>query len=155
MLSINKNRIYVIIAIVIFVGGLFVWFLRTNAPASDSSAVKIVQIGEAVISVELATTAAQRTQGLSGRTLLAPDTGMLFVFNHPSNWGIWMKDMRFPIDVLWITDGLKVADIVEDLSPTGYPKIYAPKTSASYVLELPSGTVKRHGITIGQDVVME
>ena len=116
---------------------------------------KTVQIGDTIINVELATTEAQQTQGLSGRTYLASNTGLLFVFDHPSNWGIWMKDMNFPIDVLWITDDFKISDIVENMAPTSYPKTYMPHEQVRYVLEVPAGTVKSGAIMVGQTVILK
>lgn len=159
----NTNKIYVIAAIIICVGGLCLWFFRSSAPKSDSSKIKnsevsrtfkTVKVGDAVIRAELAVTGAQQIQGLSDKAFLDQGSGMFFVFDHLSNWGIWMKDMNFPIDVLWITDDLKVVDIVENMSPASYPKVYVPHAPARYVLEVPAGTVKDYEIMVGQDVVV-
>jgi uncharacterized protein len=156
MLSKNKNRIYIFAIVLLFVAVcLFFWFLRVSAPTINPDEIKTVQIGGAVISVELATTRAEQIQGLSGRISLATSTGMLFVFDHSSRWGIWMKDMNFPIDVLWITDNLKVAYAVENMSPASYPKVYVPRVPTRYVLEVPAGTVKNDGISVGQGVVFK
>jgi uncharacterized protein len=157
MFSKNKNRICVIVAVIVIlaIACLFVRFLRVSAPATNPALVKTVQIGGAVINVELAATQAEQIQGLSGRTSLASSTGKLFVFNRPSKWGIWMKDMNFPIDVLWINDDLKVVYIVENMSPASYPKVYTPSVFARYVLEVPVGTVKNIGVVVGQSVVFK
>jgi uncharacterized membrane protein (UPF0127 family) len=151
----NKNKIYVITAIIICFGALSIWLLSTPQQASVPPAIETVQIGSALIRAELATTETEQIKGLSGRISLASSTGMLFVFDYSSNWGIWMKDMNFPIDVLWIADDLQVADIVENMSPESYPKVYTPKMSSLYVLEVPAGTVNNYGISIGQDVVLK
>ena len=161
----NRNKIiYVITAILIIVVGLFIWFSRVSAPANDSLSAqnaevlgnfKTIQIGGAIIRAELATTEAEQIQGLSGRTSMATSTGMFFVFDQPSKWGIWMKDMNFPIDVLWITDDYKINYIVENMTPASYPTAYSPRTPARYVLEVPVGTVKNYGITVGQSVIVK
>jgi len=171
MFSVNKNKIfYVLGAVLIIIIGVFsVWFLNSPEPvqnipvvgqqnyntAQNIQTVQSVQIGKATIKVELATTTAEQIQGLSGRTSLAANTGMLFIFDHPAFWGIWMKDMNFPIDVLWITDDLKINYIVEDMTPASYPQDYVSKTPARYVLELPVGTVKNDGIAVGQSVIFK
>jgi len=125
---------------------------------------KTVKIGDATIAVQLLTTKPEWIQGLSGRTSLAPNTGLLFVFDKPDYWGIWMKDMNFPIDVLWITavytregitSDLKVSDIVQNMSPASYPTDYKPHVPALYVLEIPAGTVKVNKIMIGQKMVVK
>lgn len=161
----NKNKIYVTAAIIVCVGVLLAWFLCTFAPPANDSIVtdaprvsgnfRTVQIGKAAIRVELATTEAEQILGLSGRTSLATSTGLLFVFKNLGRCGIWMKDMNFPIDVLWITDDLKVSDIVENMTPASYPKVYASHVPVKYVLELPVGTVRDGGIAVGQDVVLK
>lgn len=149
----NRNKIiYAITAIIIIVGCLSFWFLRVSAPTEDVSAIKTVQVGNAVIKVELAITEEQWTQGLSGRTSLGSSTGMFFVFNNSGYWSMWMKDMNFPIDVLWISDDLKVGDIVENMLPASYPNAYTSRAPARYVLEVPAGTVKQYGIAVGQNV---
>ena len=150
----NKNKIiYIVAIIIVVVVGLSVWFFHSSKPIVND--LKTVEIGNAVISAELATTQAEQVQGLSDRPSLAANTGMLFVFDHDSNWTIWMKDMNFPIDVLWITDDQKVSDIVEDMTPQSYPKTYASHAPTRYVLEVSAGTVKDYGIQTGQDVVFK
>ena len=52
---------------------------------------------------ELADTSSERTKGLSYRTEI-PKEGMLFIFPNKGIQGFWMKDMLFPIDILWLTD---------------------------------------------------
>jgi uncharacterized membrane protein (UPF0127 family) len=128
---------------------------QASSTTSDSSAFKTIQIGGAVIRAELATTETEQLQGLSGRNLLDANAGMLFVFDNPSKWGIWMKDMNFPIDVLWINDNFKIVDIVENMSPSSYPKVYTSRLPARYVLEISAGMAKKYGITVGQEVVVK
>ena len=77
---------------------------------------------------------------------------MLFVFDSDDYRAIWMKDMKFPIDVLWITSGLEISDIVENMSPESYPTLYKPHVPVKYVLEIPAGTVKNAKILVGQSV---
>ncbi|HAO64947.1 TPA: hypothetical protein DCQ44_03135 [Candidatus Taylorbacteria bacterium] len=169
MSLINNKKLYVITSIIIIVGVFYVGYLRAVAPTSNSNGsaktgvlengaiknYKTIQIGRATIQAELATTEAQQVQGLSGRTSLATSTGMLFVFDRADKWGIWMKDMNFPIDVLWIDSNLKVNYIVENMTPASYPTTYWPQTPASYVLEIPVGTIKSDGISVGQSVVLK
>ena len=129
--------------------------ITSRKQTSADSTTKTIQIDEAVIRAELATTEVEQLRGLSDRPPLAANTGMLFVFQNSTNWGIWMKDMNFPIDVLWITDDLKISDIVENMLPSSYPNIYTSHVPTKYVLEVPVGTVKEYGITVGQSVVLK
>ncbi len=78
-----------------------------------------------------------RTKGLSGRTSLEKDTVMLFSFPTPGVYGFWMKDMLFPIDILWTNEaGDTVQHIERNLSPDTYPKAFYPPEPSKYVLEI-------------------
>jgi uncharacterized membrane protein (UPF0127 family) len=112
-------------------------------------------IGSVSIAAELATTPDEQAQGLSGRMSLADGTGMFFVFDHADKWGIWMKDMRFPIDILWADENGMIVTIEHDVPPSSYPDSFYPTAPASYVLEVPAGFAETHGIAIGQQIVVK
>lgn len=109
-----------------------------------------VRLGSGVFHVQVASTDATRQQGLSGVERLAANGGLLMVFQSDARWGIWMKDMKFPIDIVWMNNEKKVVHIVTGASPElGTSVNYEPKNPARYVLELPAGTVKNAGIKTG------
>ena len=108
-----------------------------------------VIVGDTSVKILLADTPQKRTQGLSGRESLAKDEGMLFVFPEEGIYGFWMKDMRFSIDILWLNSAGEVVHIVENASPESYPASFTPEKAAQYVLELPAGFVRAHGVTLG------
>ncbi len=145
----QKQKIYilVILACLLFLG---LFFQKSTVSAPEG--LKTIKMGNATIVAEPLTTKPQWIQGLSGKTSLAPNTGDLFVFDRSDYWGIWMKDMLFSIDVVWITADFKVSDIVENMTPESYPTDYKPHQPVLYVLEIPAGTVAANQIKIGQDV---
>jgi hypothetical protein len=114
-----------------------------------ASPVGYVTVGNTSISVEIARTEAAREAGLSGRTSLAPNTGMLFVFESEEVRGFWMKDMRFSLDIIWADASGTIVTILSDVTPQTYPKIFYPSAPATYVLEVPAGFAKSHGIAEG------
>src|SRR5512138_3154745 len=61
--------------------------------------------GRTTVTLELARTPQEKGRGLSNRPGLAEGNGMAFVYEAPQSIGIWMKDMRFPLDILWVRDG--------------------------------------------------
>ena len=77
---------------------------------------------------------------------------MLFIFPENGVYGFWMKNMRFPLDILWLSDTGAVVYMVESVSPETYPENFTPDKPARYVLELPSGWAKVHGVQLG-DIV--
>jgi uncharacterized membrane protein (UPF0127 family) len=153
----RKMLIFIFLGIVVLViAGVFIFyhvvFSGTNPPLPKST----VKIGNTIFSVELATTMAQQTKGLSGRAGLAPNDGMLFLFGSPSVQNFWMKGMDFAIDIIWIGNG-KVLGFVQGAEPQlGMPmwglKIYSSPKNVDAVLEVPAGAVAQDGITIGEPV---
>ncbi len=108
-----------------------------------------VTINNKTFLVDTATTPAQWEEGLSGRSPLSPETGMLFIFNKPDNYGFWMKDMNFPLDIVWISTDLHVIHIEKNLSPQTYPTVYYPNAPAKFVLEILAGQTDANNIKIG------
>ena len=89
-------------------------------------------------------------RGLSGTESLAADHAMLFVFPRDDKWSIWMKDMNYPIDIIWLDGDRNVVYLVKNAQPSSYPDTqFKPDQNARYVIELPSGTIEQTGITIG------
>jgi len=102
--------------------------------------------------VEVADDEVERIQGLSNTSYLGDKDGLLFVFEEPGLHGIWMKDMRFPIDIIWFGADMKVVSIEEDVAPETFPEIFLPDEPALYVLEGNAGFVQLHGIEIGDEL---
>lgn len=105
--------------------------------------------------VEVADSQAKSELGLGKRDSLPADHGMYFPFPAAQYWVFWMKDMRFPIDIVWIRDG-KVVDVspdvpVDKLLPL---KTYSPVEPADAVLELNAGTAARIGLQGGDAVAL-
>ncbi len=114
---------------------------------------RLVTIGETPFKVDVADTPAERERGLS-HTPPQPPRSMLFVFDYDERWGIWMKDMNYPIDVLWITADLQVAHVVPDMHPASFPRVYRSDMPVRYVLELPAGTIEAYNLAVGNQVAL-
>lgn len=98
-------------------------------------AVPTMHIRDIPFEVEIANSEAERVQGLSGRQKLSESAGLLFVFPESEYHTIWMKDMNFPIDIIWIDEDLKVVGIDKNVSPDTYPRIFRPSRPVKYILE--------------------
>ncbi|MBP9749336.1 MAG: DUF192 domain-containing protein [Candidatus Pacebacteria bacterium] len=112
-------------------------------------------IRDALMSVEVVSKPDERRKGLSGREVIAEDAGMLFVFPTDELHGIWMPDMHFSIDILWLDTSLQVVDVHEGATPESYPEAFMPRRRARYVLEVPSGFVQTHGVRVGDVVTVQ
>lgn len=137
-------------AVLIFIVFSF-YFAQTN----NSLKISGVKIAGQEIKVDLAITKMEHNRGLSGRTNLKEDEGMLFVFETPGEYGFWMKDMFFPIDIIWITEvsgNMKVVYIKKDARPESYPEVYNPDQPAKYILEVVSGFSEKNNLKVGDKV---
>ncbi|MEW5758655.1 MAG: DUF192 domain-containing protein [Candidatus Omnitrophota bacterium] len=99
---------------------------------------------------ELANTDYKRYYGLMFRKFLDIDKGMLFVFDKEDQHKFWMKNMNFPLDIIWIAKDKKIVDIHKNALPCkNNCESLIPGKKAKYVLELNSGVVDRSNIKIG------
>ena len=114
----------------------------------------IVLMPQGALEVEVASTYASRELGLSGREKMADNEGFLYVFDKPGRYGFWMKDMNFPLDIIWINQNGIVVDIERDVATTSEknPKIFMNESEAIYVLEINAGLSKRFGLYLGTKI---
>jgi hypothetical protein len=114
----------------------------------------VVIAGRARVSAEVARTDRERQLGLSNRRSLGDGEGMLFFFGGVGPASIWMKDMRFPLDILWIRGGriVMIKERAQPLRPDGPPEIFTAE--ADSVLEVPAGFAAAKGISLGDAVAV-
>ena len=113
----DKKKITSFIIVAIFLAVVF-FLVSHSAQSLNVKNIKYVNIAGQSIRVDLALTKETQTQGLSGRGVLKDNEGMLFVFNHPGEYRFWMKDMNFPIDIVWMNENRNVV-YVEKKCTTG------------------------------------
>ncbi|MDB5098337.1 MAG: hypothetical protein JWM80_2758 [Cyanobacteria bacterium RYN_339] len=110
-----------------------------------------VTIAGRAVAVDIAATADSRRQGLSGRTSLAQDTGLVLGWTAPTAVSIWMPDMNFAIDVIFVRNGSVLA-VYPDVPPCvpGEPcPTFGPTLPVDFVLEVPAGNALALGVKIG------
>ena len=113
-----------------------------------------IVVGGREFSLDIANTVGKQHLGLGQRTALEVGEGMIFVYPKPGERCFWMKDMRFPIDIIWLDANKKIIHVEHSLSPDTYPTTYCPKEDAQYVLELGAGTAQAVGLTVGNTVAL-
>jgi uncharacterized membrane protein (UPF0127 family) len=125
-----------------------------SGPIGDQN-LKVVSLKapNGTLQIEVASTSLQQAKGLGNRPSLPADRGMLFPFMYPGDYGFWMKDMHFPIDMVWISSDKKVVSVTPNVSPDSYPTVFYPPGAISYVLELNAGAAKEFGIATGTQLV--
>ncbi len=103
------------------------------------------------IQVEIVADVKSRHHGLSERESLCENCGMFFVFDNKGLYDFWMKDMRFPLDIIYI-DGNRIVEIFKNVQILENEKIttISPKKEADRVLEINAGFSDKLGIKEGQ-----
>ena len=86
--------------------------------------------------------------GLGGRNDL-DEAGMLFIFPEVGKHGIWMKDMRFAIDIFWLDENFRIIKVEKNTSPDTFPKTFYPEEPVKYVFETKSGFAENWGLKVG------
>lgn len=134
--QIRSKRGLLFFALAVVVGTLF--FIGDRA-FSDMrrNAEQNVRIANAVYALESADTEALRQKGLGGRLSLCELCGMLFIFDEPGRYAFWMKDMRFPLTLIWLA-GETVVFVARDVPPD-FSGVIEPPLSADRVIEINAG----------------
>jgi uncharacterized protein len=117
----------------------------------------IVTINEYDISAYVADTDAKRTEGLSGVENISQDQGMLFILDYPSKQGFWMKEMKFPLDIIWVGDNDTVVHIEKNLQPCMsifFCPVFTTMKEAKYVIETRAGFADSHSVKEGTRVAV-
>lgn len=116
----------------------------------------VVTINDLDVEAEIARTSKQQIKGLSGRDSLKDGQGMLFVYDDYAVRKFWMKDMKFPIDIIWIKDD-RIIGIEENAAvPTSaeIPTFTSP-APVNYVLEVSAGFARKHGLKAGDKIIVK
>lgn len=99
---------------------------------------------------DVAATNDQRSKGLSVKDTLNENEAMLFVFSTEREHSFWMKDMKFPIDIIWLNDNKEVVHIEHSLEPCipdSFCQPYSPDDDSLYVLETVAGFAQKYNVT--------
>ena len=150
-LFMDKKIITIIAVFIVVCAGYLVLFSKK---VSDVTIERpFVTVHDKNIYVTLARTPDEQRRGLSGMSALPEDEGMLFLFGEKQRIGFWMKEMNFPIDIVWIS-GHTVVGIEKNIDPQigaeeEELRIYYPPKPTDTVLEINAGKADEWGITIG------
>jgi uncharacterized protein len=153
----HKKYLYILLIVIIAlftILGAYYWFMNQSTPEGGQPPLptQTIIVGTASVTAELAQSDEARKTGLSGRASLPEGRGMLFVFPEEGNWGIWMKEMNFPIDIMWADSEGKIVAMQSNISPETYPTSFYPNNDTRYVLEVPAGFAAKNSIKAGDSI---
>ena len=118
--------------------------------AQNRRADALVIIGSDTVRVELASTPAQREEGLKNRDEVPDGTGMLFVFQAEAVHSFWMMDTYVALDIAFIDANFRIVDI-QQMEPLT-TDLHTSARPAMFVLEVRQGWLEERGVRVGDGV---
>ncbi len=142
----NLKIIQLILLSLVLVSGYLFYFGRNL----DND--NLIKINQSFLKAEVALTPEERRTGLSNRESISFDEALIFIFDETDHQAVWMKDMNFSIDVIWIDEDRVIVDYIENLSPETYPEIFISSSPVRYMIEVSAGFIKENNIKVGDKV---
>lgn len=155
----SLNKIIIIFGIILILFAAIVSYQfssKRSAPVKNDLGKATATINSHTFQIEIATTSASQQIGLSGRKSLSQDHGLLFLFDESTYHSFWMKNMQFPIDIIFINEN-KIISIVHNAQPakTANPEIFQPESPSNAVLEINAGLAKKYALKKGDTVIIK
>jgi len=142
------------------IAALFLLCALMHAPANGDALFKQGRLtietkkGSVALDVEVADTEPARERGLMFRRAVAPNQGMVFLFDSEQEITMWMKNTYVSLDMVFIGDDWRVVHIARDTEPLS-TDIISSMQPASRVLEISGGQAQKLGITPGDKVALQ
>lgn len=144
--------------LLIIVGGIvfFQGDLRKNMPFFSKQPT--ATINNRAFTLLISKSPKEKEIGLSEKTSLPQNSGMLFIFDNVDYHSFWMKNMKIPVDIIFINKD-KIVTIIENAQPPKSPEdnlqIFRPDEKADKVLEINAGLSKKYGFKKGDHLKIE
>ena len=128
--------------------------LVASSAAASPAVVPLTLPSGTVLQVEVMVKDEDRAMGLMFRPSLPLDRGMIFLFETADFHGIWMKNCKFPIDIVWLDEEKRIVHVAESVPPCKADPcpVYTPLRKAVWVIELNAGQARREGAVVGTAV---
>lgn len=141
----NRARLALTIAAALAAAG------ASAQPATPTLPTRPLTAGVHLITAEVAADERARETGLMYRTALAPNHGMLFVFDEPMQACMWMRNTLIPLSVAFLDADGRIVN-VEEMSPQT-ENLHCAKSSVPYALEMDRSWFSDRGLKAGQTVI--
>ena len=112
-----------------------------------------IKIDDIPLEVQVADTEPRRVRGLMFQEQLPYNQGMIFVFDQPGLYSLWMLNMQFSLDMIWFDDDGKIVHMEKNIPPcttaleTMTCQSITPDGNSRYILEVTSGFINKFHIT--------
>ena len=146
------RKLWLIAPLLLLVGVLALPRDTSECSESYSKDVVITVPDGKTLKTQVSDSEVERELGLGGKVCIPHNSAMLFTFDEPGYYGIWMRGMHFTIDIVWLDSAKTVTHIEKNVSPSTYPHIYTPTKQSIYVIELHAGQVDDLGLDEGSQL---
>lgn len=136
-----KKLLVIVLTVIVLLAYFLIHKKTAGVVAWDDACKKELVIHNKKIEVCISDTVDTRRKGLSDTPSLSQGKGMLFVFDEMGSHSFWMKDMNYPIDILWLDEQMNEVYRKSNASPTDFPDSYVSGVPAKYVLEVNPGEI--------------
>jgi len=121
----------------------------------DKYTLRVGKGSRTTITVESVVSEQARKRGLSGRPALPSGHGMLFIFDHVSRQSMWMIEMKFPLDIIWLDEQMTVVNITRNANPcesaANCPS-YSSRYKVKYAIEMRAGEADKNMFVLGKQL---
>lgn len=138
--------IFVALVLVFLLGG----YISRYEYSIYGNEIKKLKVEDNAFHVEVVSDSLKMEKGLGGRIGICDSCGMMFVFDKPRILSFWMKDMQFPLDIIWISEN-KIVYVEKNIQKND-ASIFKPNVVADKVLEINAGLVDSLNIRVGQKI---
>lgn len=142
------KKIFLVFILILFIG--FLGYVFFNFPKTSTATIR-----NHTFFIDIARTQSEQEVGLAKYQTLPQNKGMYFPFDHADYYTFWMKNMHFPIDIIFINNG-KIVTIYSNVqAEKNYQEfLYKPTSPSNAILEISAGLSKKYGFKIGDPVII-
>ena len=148
--SVGSLGIIILSVIIVSIIIAAVYYTSIRAYSFHGNRIEKIVIGNKIFYSEAVSSADKMQEGLGGRNGLCDSCAMLFEFSQAGRYAFWMKNMRFPLDIIWISDG-EIVYLEKNVSEKFSGTMVSP-SDANQVLEINAGNIDKFSIKIGDEV---
>lgn len=155
------KKVLLVFTLLLIVAGAMLFtqkYLKEGGKLSFAKKTSTITIGDHSFKVTTATSQQEREIGLSKTKSLSQDQGMIFLFEKPDYYSFWMKNMKFPVDIIYINKDA-IVTIKNNAQPPKdnkeSPIIYTPTAPADRILEIQAGLSEKYNFKNGDRIKYE
>ncbi len=146
----NSKKIIFSTFFLIIILIIFFAYIHFNVMSIYGNKIRKIKIKNEVFRIEVVDTIKKKEKGLGGRKSICNNCGMMFVFFDSKYHYFWMKDMQFPLDIVWLKDG-KVVGIEKNIPHDSY-EILHPNVHFDLVIEFPANKMEEIDLKVGDEI---